>query len=199
MARRIAINLAQRSAQSNRGRANFTGRGRGRGKVEVPAKQDAKDKTEKSTVLEGKESGNDTPSTTRIRNQSLKSSANNVKVQGETVSKQQIDSQTIIDSLPVAISNTEQPSRGRKRAREVEEVGEADEISNDLVKLMGFGNFSSTKNKHVKGTDCYGINFKQKTEYRQYMNREGGFNRALSPTRGDRKRVRLSLKKRNSL
>lgn len=196
MARRIAINLAQRSAQSNRGRANFTGRGRGRGKVEVPAKQDAKDKTEKSTVLEGKESGNDTPSTTRIRNQSLKSSANNVKVQGETVSKQQVDSQTIIDSPPVAISNTEQPSRGRKRAREVEEVGEADEISNDLVKLMGFGNFSSTKNKHVKGTDCYGINFKQKTEYRQYMNREGGFNRALSPTRGDRKRVRLSLKKK---
>lgn len=196
MARRIAINLAQRSAQSNRGRANFTGRGRGREKVEVPAKQDAKDKTENSTVLEGKESGNDTPSTTRIRNQSLKSSANNVKVQGETVSKQQIDSQTIIDSLPVAISNTEQPSRGRKRAREVEEVGEADEISNDLVKLMGFGNFSSTKNKHVKGTDCYGINFKQKTEYRQYMNREGGFNRALSPTRGDRKRVRLSLKKK---
>lgn len=65
-----------------------------------------------------------------------------------------------------------------------------------MMRLMGFESFDTTKNKHVKGVDCFGISFKQKTEYRQYMNREGGFNRNLSPTRGDRKRIKISLKKK---
>lgn len=69
-------------------------------------------------------------------------------------------------------------------------------IESEITKTMGFASFSSTQNQHVKGTDCYGINFKHKTEYRQYINREGGFNRELSPTRSDKKKkIRMSLKK----
>ena len=49
--------------------------------------------------------------------------------------------------------------------------------------LMGFAGFRSTKNTKVKGNDVSGVYKEKKTEYRQYMNRVGGFNRPLSPER----------------
>ena len=52
-----------------------------------------------------------------------------------------------------------------------------------LRKMMGFGGFRSTKNTKVPGNNIYGVRKEKKTEYRQYMNRVGGFNRPLSPTR----------------
>ena len=48
---------------------------------------------------------------------------------------------------------------------------------------MGFTGFKSTKNTKVKGNNVSGIRTEKKTEYRQYMNRVGGFNRPLSPSR----------------
>ncbi len=51
-----------------------------------------------------------------------------------------------------------------------------------LRKLMGFGGFKTTKNKKVPGNNVYGVRKEKKTEYRQYMNRVGGFNRPLSPS-----------------
>ncbi len=48
---------------------------------------------------------------------------------------------------------------------------------------MGFAGFASTKNTKVKGNDVSGVRKEKKTEYRQYMNRVGGFNRPLSPSR----------------
>lgn len=56
-----------------------------------------------------------------------------------------------------------------------------------MKKMMGFGGFTSTKNKKVEGTDCYGVHKIQRNEYRQYINRKKGFNRPLSPTREDKK------------
>ena len=53
----------------------------------------------------------------------------------------------------------------------------------EMRRMMGFGNFKSTKNTKVKGNNVYGVRKEKKTEYRQYMNRVGGFNRPLSPTR----------------
>jgi U4/U6.U5 tri-snRNP-associated protein 3 len=51
-----------------------------------------------------------------------------------------------------------------------------------MRKLMGFGKFRSTKNTKVPGNDKnYAVRKEKKTEYRQYMNRTGGFNRPLSP------------------
>ena len=52
-----------------------------------------------------------------------------------------------------------------------------------LKKMMGFSAFKSTQNTKVPGNNVFGVRKEKKTEYRQYMNRVGGFNRPLSPTR----------------
>lgn len=64
-------------------------------------------------------------------------------------------------------------------------VKEEDEDSEaEMQRVMGFKGFRSTKNTKVPGNDKnYGVYKAKKTEYRQYMNRTGGFNRPLSPTR----------------
>jgi len=54
-----------------------------------------------------------------------------------------------------------------------------------MMKLMGFGSFDSTKGKHVNGVGSGTVKKNKKAQFRQYMNREKGFNRNLSP---DRKR-----------
>ncbi|KAF2861588.1 hypothetical protein K470DRAFT_256713 [Piedraia hortae CBS 480.64] len=54
-----------------------------------------------------------------------------------------------------------------------------------LQTIMGFSSFRSTQNTKVPGNDKnYGVRKVKKAEFRQYMNRSGGFNRPLSPTRG---------------
>jgi U4/U6.U5 tri-snRNP-associated protein 3 len=64
-------------------------------------------------------------------------------------------------------------------------VPDEDEDSGaEMQRVMGFKGFRSTKNTKVPGNDKnYGVYKAKKTEYRQYMNRTGGFNRPLSPTR----------------
>jgi U4/U6.U5 tri-snRNP-associated protein 3 len=52
-----------------------------------------------------------------------------------------------------------------------------------LRKMMGFTRFKTTQNTKVPGNQIYGVRKEKKTEYRQYMNRVGGFNRPLSPSR----------------
>jgi len=52
----------------------------------------------------------------------------------------------------------------------------------DMLKLMGFSTFDTTKGKHVDGScNAFAVNIQQKRKYRQYMNRKGGFNRPLDP------------------
>jgi U4/U6.U5 tri-snRNP-associated protein 3 len=52
-----------------------------------------------------------------------------------------------------------------------------------LAQVMGFARFKSTKNTKVPGNDKnYGVRREKKMEARQYMNRQGGFNRPLSPS-----------------
>nr|OQO27928.1 hypothetical protein B0A51_04274 [Rachicladosporium sp. CCFEE 5018] len=54
-----------------------------------------------------------------------------------------------------------------------------------MQRLMGFQGFKSTKNTKVPGNDRnYDVSKVKKAEYRQYMNRVGGFNRPLSPGKG---------------
>eukprot|EP00920_Eleutheroschizon_duboscqi_P004097 GHVT01009513.1.p1 GENE.GHVT01009513.1~~GHVT01009513.1.p1 ORF type:complete len:215 (-),score=37.00 GHVT01009513.1:774-1418(-) len=50
-----------------------------------------------------------------------------------------------------------------------------------LTRMMGFGNFDTSKGKPHAAAECSGVNVKTKRKYRQYMNRKGGFNRPLSP------------------
>ncbi len=61
---------------------------------------------------------------------------------------------------------------------EVEVEGDA-----DMMAMMGFGGFGTTKTPRVAGNNAGAVRKEKKTEYRQYMNRVGGFNRLLSPGR----------------
>lgn len=49
----------------------------------------------------------------------------------------------------------------------------------DMMKLMGFANFDTTKDKKVENNENGAVNLQRKRRYRQYMNRRGGFNRPL--------------------
>lgn len=60
---------------------------------------------------------------------------------------------------------------------------EDDDGMGDMAAMMGFGGFGSTKGKKVLGNNVGAVSKEKKTEYRQYMNRVGGFNRPLSPSR----------------
>ncbi|KAI0978027.1 hypothetical protein GJ496_011581 [Pomphorhynchus laevis] len=52
----------------------------------------------------------------------------------------------------------------------------------EMMKAMGFSQFSTTKNTHVAGAcNASAANIQLKRRYRQYMNRRGGFNRPLDP------------------
>ena len=54
----------------------------------------------------------------------------------------------------------------------------------EMQRIMGFKTFRSTKNTKVPGNDKHYAVYKEKmSEFRQYMNRPGGFNRPLSPSR----------------
>ncbi|KAI1814499.1 hypothetical protein GGS20DRAFT_585395 [Poronia punctata] len=59
---------------------------------------------------------------------------------------------------------------------------EDDEMS-AMQAMMGFGGFGTTKGQKVPGNNSGAVYKAKKTEYRQYMNRIGGFNRPLSPGR----------------
>nr|XP_054766272.1 U4/U6.U5 small nuclear ribonucleoprotein 27 kDa protein-like [Lytechinus pictus] len=77
------------------------------------------------------------------------------------------------------------PSRGRSYEEEKPEIDEKkledmteDEI--EMMKVMGFAAFDTTKGKHVDGaSNAFAANIQTKRKYRQYMNRRGGFNRPL--------------------
>ena len=62
-------------------------------------------------------------------------------------------------------------------------AGDDDDEDAVLKRVMGFTGFNTTHNKKVPGNDIYGVRKEKKTKYRQYMNRTGGFNRPLSPSR----------------
>jgi U4/U6.U5 tri-snRNP-associated protein 3 len=67
--------------------------------------------------------------------------------------------------------------------REVQMEDEDSEA--EMARVMGFKDFRTTKNTKVPGNDRnYAVSKVKKAEYRQYMNRVGGFNRPLSPGKG---------------
>lgn len=62
------------------------------------------------------------------------------------------------------------------------EVEDDDDMA-AMQAMMGFGGFGTTKGQKIAGNDVGAVRKEKKTEYRQYMNRQGGFNRPLSPSR----------------
>jgi len=50
----------------------------------------------------------------------------------------------------------------------------------EMMKLMGFASFDTTKGRKADGSaNAHAVNVTMKRKYRQYMNRKGGFNRPL--------------------
>lgn len=66
---------------------------------------------------------------------------------------------------------------------EDEDIVVEDDGLSAMQAMMGFGGFGTTKGTHIPGNNVGAVRKEKKTEYRQYMNRVGGFNRPLSPTR----------------
>ena len=59
-----------------------------------------------------------------------------------------------------------------------------EDMETEMQRIMGFKAFNTTKDTKVPGNEKnYAISKVKKAEYRQYMNRTGGFNRPLSPSR----------------
>ncbi|TXT12963.1 hypothetical protein VHUM_01364 [Vanrija humicola] len=54
-----------------------------------------------------------------------------------------------------------------------------DEETAAMAAMMGFGGFGTSKGQEVEGNDVGGAKTHKKRTWRQYMNRRGGFNRAL--------------------
>ena len=77
------------------------------------------------------------------------------------------------------------PEGNNDRAMEDEQPRrERPEETWEICQIMGFARFKSTKNKKVPGNDKnYGVRKDTQIKARQYMNRQGGFNRPLSPSR----------------
>jgi U4/U6.U5 tri-snRNP-associated protein 3 len=87
---------------------------------------------------------------------------------------------TIVD--PVKKEEEGTPDVEMKDERQKPEDMDDDEW--EMLKVMGFGGFKSTKNTKVPGNDKnFGVRKDKQLQARQYMNRQGGFNRPLSPSR----------------
>jgi len=57
-----------------------------------------------------------------------------------------------------------------------------DDSLDAMKALIGFGGFGSTKGKKVEDNYSGFVALKKPRQYRQYMNRRGGFNRPLDKT-----------------
>ncbi|KAI9641388.1 hypothetical protein NHQ30_010190 [Ciborinia camelliae] len=93
------------------------------------------------------------------------------------------------DRMDIDGGNKKKKKPQPKKKIEEEEDEDDDEIVIEddgmaaMQAMMGFGGFGTTQNKKVPGNNVSAVRKEKKTEYRQYMNRVGGFNRPLSPSR----------------
>uniref|UniRef100_A0A0X3PNV8 U4/U6.U5 small nuclear ribonucleoprotein 27 kDa protein n=1 Tax=Schistocephalus solidus TaxID=70667 RepID=A0A0X3PNV8_SCHSO len=91
------------------------------------------------------------------------------------------------DEFPVRIaredSRTPEPTDNAEEGKETQQKEDIPRTEEEIemMKVMGFAQFDSTKGKHVPGNDIYVTCIRKKRRYRQYMNRRGGFNRKLDP------------------
>jgi U4/U6.U5 tri-snRNP-associated protein 3 len=99
------------------------------------------------------------------------------------------------DDPPSKKSKSRAAKESKSQARSKMDIDENGEEDDDIVvedggedtaamqAMLGVSGFGTTKQKKVQGNDVYAVRKEKKTEYRQYMNRVGGFNRPLSPSR----------------
>lgn len=66
----------------------------------------------------------------------------------------------------------------QRKVTEAELEGKTED-EQEMMRLMGFCSFDTTKGGKVDGNDVGAVHVILKRKYRQYMNRKGGFNRPL--------------------
>ena len=82
--------------------------------------------------------------------------------------------------MPTADLKPRESASTKALEAELKEMTEDEKIA----RLMGFSKFRTTKNTKIPGNEFnYAVRKEKETKYRQYMNRQGGFNRPLSPSR----------------
>eukprot|EP00096_Caligus_rogercresseyi_P005216 TRINITY_DN20272_c0_g1_i1.p1 TRINITY_DN20272_c0_g1~~TRINITY_DN20272_c0_g1_i1.p1 ORF type:complete len:152 (+),score=48.36 TRINITY_DN20272_c0_g1_i1:86-541(+) len=93
-------------------------------------------------------------------------------------------------SAPAAVWDREREKKRKEKAQQSLVLSSQHPVSQsdidgksqdelEMIKVMGFSNFDTSKNKKVKGNQVGGVHVVMKRKYRQYMNRKGGFNRPL--------------------
>ncbi|KAJ9142548.1 hypothetical protein NKR19_g7188 [Coniochaeta hoffmannii] len=98
------------------------------------------------------------------------------KHDGDTIGQSSLRHETS-DERP-AIGDYHGPTPMDEDEPEDDVVVETDGLD-DMQAMMGFGSFGTTKGKKIPGNNVGAVRKEKKTEYRQYMNRVGGFNRPL--------------------
>ncbi|KAI6251141.1 hypothetical protein HI914_00617 [Erysiphe necator] len=84
------------------------------------------------------------------------------------------------------IKNSRSAKNKAAEPQEEEEILVEEDGLSMMKTMMGFSNFGTTHQKKVPGNNVSAVRKEKKTEYRQYMNRVGGFNRPLSPSHPSR-------------
>lgn len=93
-------------------------------------------------------------------------------------------------NAPTAPKGRFEPAREKEaeKSKPVEvgamEIDDDEDSEAEMKRVLGFGKFKTTKNTKIPGNEfMYAVAKAKQTKYRQYMNRQGGFNRPLSPPR----------------
>ena len=118
----------------------------------------------------------------RSRRENRKKSRSRSRSPIERQSKHQISSEQAWDREREKLRKKEKEREARlamEAKLTAEDITGKTEEEIDMMKVMGFGGFNTTKNKKVKGNDVGDVHVVVKRKYRQYMNRKGGFNRPL--------------------
>lgn len=115
---------------------------------------------------------------------------------GQDHDRMELDASSVSISTPAQAinptlkSNTKSKAKSKGKQEEVKQsiedgddevVIEEDEDMKAMQAMMGFGGFGTTHQRKVEGNNVGAVRKEKRTEYRQYMNRVGGFNRPLSP------------------
>lgn len=82
------------------------------------------------------------------------------------------------DRSKTSATQNQMRQKGRPVIPEVEMQGKTED-EKEMMRVMGFSGFDTTKGKKVPGNVPGDVHVIFKRKYRQYMNRKGGFNRPL--------------------
>ncbi|KAJ5475820.1 hypothetical protein N7475_001549 [Penicillium sp. IBT 31633x] len=184
--------------------ARYRSRSRERidGRRERSWSRDRRDRDRRDGDKDGRGAGDRKRSTSRERIQDRRGNApKNVKFRERSRSRSPHRNGTTARSPPRGPRGDRRDTRSRDDGRkpsgtksapdrhedamDVDFNGDADEdeMEAQMRKALGFTRFRTTKDTKIPGNEIYAVRKEKKIEYRQYMNRQGGFNRPLSPSR----------------